>query len=78
MLSAVVVYDRVEVCCLLGSCSVFIFKGGNGKLEPIVYWSHQVSQPLRDSHCVCVCLWVCERERGREGAFYRPCRHVNA
>lgn len=46
------VYYRVEVCCVLGSCGMFIFKGGNGKLEPIVYWSHQVAQPLRDSHCV--------------------------
>ena len=44
-ISAVVVYYRVGLCCVVGSC-VFIVKGRNGKLEPIVYWSHQVTQAL--------------------------------
>lgn len=52
--------------CVLGSCGVFIFKGGNGKLEPIVYWSHQVAQPLRDSHCVWVSVYGCAQEK-KEG-----------
>lgn len=67
--------------------SVFVFIGGNGKRQPIVYRSHQVSPTLKGlPPCVHVRVHVCVsgrvkdtkgREWGGVAALYRPGGHVN-